>query len=103
MLGSVYVTLDMNDDDPHYSASITISDAYNCMLADDIEYGLDDISSIMYPKYDACYTFLDEDNLVIYPVKNKKIGMVLATSDDRKKYWICFTTRIARMRKREDR
>ena len=85
MLGSVYVTLDMNDDDPHYSASITISDAYNCMLADDIEYGLDDISSIMYPKYDACYTFLDEDNLVIYPVKNKKIGMVLATSDDRKK------------------
>ena len=39
----------------------------------------------MYPKYDACYTFLDEDNLVIYPVKNKKIGMVLATSDDRKK------------------
>ena len=39
----------------------------------------------MYPKYDACYTFLDEYNLVIYPVKNKKIGMVLATSDDRKK------------------
>lgn len=85
MLGSVYVTLDMNDDDPHYCASVTISDAYNCMLADDIEYGPDDISSIMYPKYDACYTFLDEDNLVIYPVKNKKVGMVLVTSDDRAK------------------
>lgn len=85
MLGSVYVTLDMNDDDPHYCATMTITDAYNCMLAEDVVYGYDDISYIMSPKYDACYMFLDEDNLVVYPVKNKTVGMVLITSDDRRK------------------
>ena len=53
MLGSVYVTLDMNDDDPHYCATMTITDAYNCMLAEDVVYGYDDISYIMSPKYDA--------------------------------------------------
>lgn len=85
MLGSVYVTLDLNDDDPHYCATMTITDAYNCMLAEDVFYGYDDISYIMSPKYDACYMFLDEDNLVVYPVKNNTVGMVLITSDDRRK------------------
>lgn len=65
MLGSVYVTLDLNDDDPHYCATMTITDAYNCMLSEDVVYGYDDISYIMSPKYDACYMFLDEDNLVL--------------------------------------
>ena len=85
ILGSVYVTLDLNDDDPHYCATMTITDAYNCMQAEDVVYGYDDISYIMSPKYNACYMFLDEDNLVVYPVKNNTVGMVLITSDDRRK------------------
>ena len=85
MLGSVYVTLDFDDEDPHYCMDVTVTDAYNCMLAEDVFYGHDHISDVMYPDYDSFNYFIDEDNLIFYPVKNKQVGMVLVTGDDRKK------------------
>ena len=85
ILGSVYVTIDKNSEDSHYSADIKYYDYYNSMEADGIYFQDYDISSIMYPDYNYCSIYVDDDYLVFYPTKNNKTAMVVAEGDDRKK------------------
>lgn len=84
VLGSVYVTINKDEDDPHYSAEIKYCDYYNSMEADGIAFDDYDISSIMYPDYNYCSIYVDDDYLVFYPTKNNKTAMVVAAGDDRK-------------------
>lgn len=85
ILGSVYVTIDKNSEDSHYSADIKYYDYYNSMETDGIYFQDYDISSIMYPDYNSCSIYVDDDYLVFYPTKNNKTAMVVAEGDDRKK------------------
>lgn len=84
ILGSVYVTIDKNEEDSHYSAEIKYCDYYNSMEADGIAFDDYDISSIMYPDYNYCSIYVDDDYLIFYPTKNNKTAMVVAGGDDRK-------------------
>lgn len=85
ILGSIYVTLDKNSTDPHYCADIKYYDYYNSMEADNVGFEDYDISSVMYPDYDNCLMYIDDDYLILYPTKNGKTTMVVAQGEDRKK------------------
>lgn len=81
--GSVVVVLNIDDNDPHYSASVKYYDTYNSMMVDGLKYGIYDLSDMMSPYYDSCYLFLDEDCVIINPKKDNVAGMLMARGADR--------------------
>lgn len=84
ILGSIYVTINMNRVDECYTGTIKYYDYPNAMKVENINFGDYDISTIMFPDYNACFLYIDDDYLILYPVKNNKTGVVVADEEDRK-------------------